>query len=62
MQQSGGRIGRRFQSFGDYLFYDVKPSGPVVGCLRMGRQEPGKWTIDFLQCKDTIGKQVHRRL
>jgi hypothetical protein len=28
----------------------------------MGRQEPRKWTIDLLQCQDTIGKQVHRRL
>ncbi len=54
-----GRRGR--QSFSDYAFYDVKPSGPVVCCLRMPSEEPRKSTIEILQCKSTIRKQVHRR-
>src|SRR5579863_731057 len=41
-----GRRGR--QSFSDYVFYGVKPSGPVECGFRMSCEEPGKSTIDIL--------------
>src|SRR5215471_3594069 len=54
-----GRRGR--QSCSDHVFDDVKPSCPVVCGLRMALEEPRKSTIEILQCKCTIRKQVHWR-
>src|SRR6266849_1204062 len=61
MEQTRLRERRGRQSCSDYVFDDVKPSCPVVCGLRMGREESRKSTIDILQCKSTIRKQVHRR-
>ena len=61
MEQTGRRGRRARQSFRDYVFYDVKPSGPVVCGLRMPCEEPRKSTIEIFQCRSTIRKQVHRR-
>src|SRR5215475_9103050 len=61
MEQTRGRGRRGCQSCSDYVFDDVKPSGPVVCGLRMVREEPRKSTIDILQFKNMIRKQVHRR-
>src|SRR5262252_1810402 len=61
MEQTRRRGRRGRQSRSDYVFDDVKPSCPVVCGLRMAREEPRKSTIDILQRKSTIRKQVHRR-
>ena len=60
MEQTRRRGWRGRQSFSDYLFYDVKPSGPVAFGLHMPCEEPRKSTIEILQCKSTIRKPVHR--
>ena len=60
MEQTGWRRWRGRQSFSDDVFYDVKPSGPVMCGLRMPCEEPRKSNIDILQRENTIRKQVHR--
>src|SRR5438876_8645101 len=61
MEQTRRRGQRGRQSFSDNVFYDVKPSGPVVCGLCMPCEEPRKSNIDILQCERPIRKQVHRR-
>src|SRR5262249_51107552 len=61
MEQSRRRGRRGRQSCSYYVFDDVKPSCPVVCGLGMAREEPRKSTIDILQGKSTIRKQVHGR-
>ena len=57
--RGSGRGGR--QSFRDYVFYDVKPGGPVIGGAGMRCEEPRQSAIEILQSKSAIRKQVHRR-
>src|SRR5215472_7854137 len=59
MEQTRRRLVRGGQSCGDQVFDHVKPRCPVVCGLRMAREELRKSTIDILQCKSTVRKQVH---
>src|SRR5579864_9732604 len=61
MEQTRRRGRRGRQSCCDYVFDDVKPRFPVVCGFRMAREEPRESTVDLLQGKSTIRKQVHRR-
>jgi len=61
VEQTRRRGRRSRQSFSDYVFYDVKLTGPVVCGLSLRCEEPRKSTIDILQRKNAIRKQVHRR-
>ena len=61
MEQTRRRGRRGRQSCSNDVFDDVKASRPVVSGLRMVREEPRNSTIDILECKSAIRKQVHRR-
>src|ERR1700677_1190774 len=61
MEQTRRRCRRGRQSCSDYVFDDVEPVCPVVCGLCMAREQTRKSTINSLQRKDTIRKQVHWR-
>ena len=61
VEQTRRRGRRRRQSRGDQVFDGVKSSCPIVRGIRMAREEARKSTIDILQLKSTIRKEVHRR-